>query len=286
MDRHEPQVQTNPNNTDTEVSADNRILNGTGNFLTKHRNRVIALLAGGALTIGLAGCGANANAEDPKPTTTHSAEANPSPTTTPKPSQSPEATQPVKKPEISREKLAKLSGYEKLSGDEFNVLPKTEQREYWKWKSEPLPEFAAGWYDFTKKPQDKYPAIVSEQNTAQEISTIQGYQLRFILSLDPSQRENALIATLENGKSSPGYQYWMDQFAKMPVHSSNPRAYAINNVLPVGTGYFIDNGESTSPDGKSKKTIRYDSSDTTTNYYLDRTEDPATGLIEPEWYAQ
>ncbi len=79
MDRHEPQVQTNSINSDSEANAARRILNSAGNFLNdKFVPRAVAILAAGALTIGLAGCGANANAEGPKPSTSTSAEADPS----------------------------------------------------------------------------------------------------------------------------------------------------------------------------------------------------------------
>jgi hypothetical protein len=89
MDQHEPQVQTNSNNSDSEISAARRILNGAGNFLNDNKDKAIkrgvALLAAGALTIGLAGCGANASAQGPEPTSSSSSEPTPDTSEAPSP---------------------------------------------------------------------------------------------------------------------------------------------------------------------------------------------------------
>ncbi|WP_445154223.1 hypothetical protein ACTWLI_13020 [Arthrobacter sp. Hor0625] len=102
MDRDEPTGTTNSNNNNSEVSAARRILDGTGNFLGDNRNKVMAVLAAGALTITLAGCGSNARAEGPAPTATISAEPSPGPSvsSTPSSSETP-ATNPDYTPGIA-----------------------------------------------------------------------------------------------------------------------------------------------------------------------------------------
>lgn len=76
MDRAEPHVKTNSSQSDIDASeasaakAASRIINRTGNFLKEHRNKGVALLASGALTLSLAACGTSARSEGPTPTET------------------------------------------------------------------------------------------------------------------------------------------------------------------------------------------------------------------------
>jgi len=148
MDQHEPQVQTNSNNSDSEISAARRILNSAGNFLNDNKDKVItrgvALLAAGALTIGLVGCGANASAEGPAPTTTTSAEATPS-------------AEPSKTPEATATPETKFTGtinYEKLTGEQWETLS-------------PLDKYAACNEFFTSNIENE--AVMTQDSTGPEV---------------------------------------------------------------------------------------------------------------------
>lgn len=249
--------------------------------------KLAAVLATGVGIAALAGCAPSGEAK-PSATQTQEAET-PSTEVTPKPVKS-ETPSPTPTPEatpeykISPETLSRLQGYERLDSDQFNSLPKPEQREFWQWKSADIKEFADEWYDFTKKPEDKYPAVISENNTPKEIATIQAYQLRYITALEPSERENALIAVLENGKSSRAFTYWVDVFAQFPVGTSNPKALAVNNYLPVDTTYsFATPPEPTSTGFSARVSSEF--ADLDSYFHLDKsTVNPTTGTVTPEWY--
>lgn len=281
--RHE--IDTEETSTDTEQGKSPR------SRFWKIGGVVAAATATAALAIGLnlpkentSKVEENVPTPDPKPTSQEtSTAASPSPVKTASPS--PEATTETKPNTIDKETLAKLEGYDKLDGDSFNALPKSEQEQYRKWKFAGLTEYAASYYNFTKKPEDML-VKPSQENTAQQVVTIQTYYLRYIVTLEPSERENALISVLAQGKASPAYKRWMDAYAQIPMAVENPKVLASNNTIPVPTGVSFTS-DFVQYDNYLERDIYDPAQGTTTPFFFDTTAiDPVTKQVSPEWSCQ
>lgn len=130
MDRPEPRMQTNSLNTDAEISAARRLLDGGGNFLKNSKNTLSKAAALTVMTLTLVGCGANANAEPtapPAPTT--SVDETPQATETPVETETPIETEaptgsdvlndPAITPETQAQRLSELQFSSEMTPEEM-----------------------------------------------------------------------------------------------------------------------------------------------------------------------
>jgi hypothetical protein len=194
-------------------------------FSTKEK--LIATGAGLALALGLTACSAEGGNKTPEPTETSTSQPTPTPTeTTPTPTPTtPETTAPTG-PAVSEnlvdpnyqlpdERKQELLSYDKLSIEEFDALPKSEQLAWMHFRSGMngggnIYEYAADYYNITKDAPpshavydsnlDIYPESVNPDNSFQEIMTIQTYNTRQIVRMKPGDmRDKVLLATRYSG---------------------------------------------------------------------------------------
>ena len=197
------------------------------------------------------------------------------PLETPKPT----ATTETQKPTVEVMPVS-LEKYKAMTAEQFAALPKSEQLTYWSWQSHNMDAFAKELHAATLDPRDKLVAA-SETNTAQEIETIQGYNIRLIFSIeDELEREKALTSVLYNGKGSRAHAYWMGHLKQIPSDILNLELLAQNVVAPsdyVATGpRGVKNGV-TYQDMKSP-----DGSHTVRHYYMPYA-DAQTGAQAHTW---
>ena len=86
-------------------------------------------------------------------------------------------------------------------------------------------------------------------NTPQEIIAIGTYAFRFTYSLEPLARQKALVALLNDGLLSPGYNALLDSVnSSAPGAVTRPQALAQQDSFPIGT--VTSSGDLTSVDGQ------------------------------------
>ena len=198
---------------------------------------------------------------------------------------------------MSMDDFRKFRSYETMDPVEFNKIPKTEQQEWWTWiaSGSPYPNgettrkdlktYADEWYNITHKDEDRYPEKVSKDNTAQEIGTVQAYQLRYIsIALDPELRSNALTATLIDGLDSDAHDYWLDYSNEyFPNATENVKVVAPYNRIPISTE--VENtGKLTKTEDGLRRTTTF--KDRPLNYYFKIITNPSTGEKTPLWFRQ